>query len=207
MNTFEPWIRYPQLTKDRLSTIAKLLRDVRQETVKLHDPDAGDTEWSLGCRIYSRSCFAITEASAKHDWLDVLAEQEPLRFSFAIGRIPFRFYRGNADDPPGRYIETTFAELNQRQYVLEIEGLRLPDHVLRLAIETDASRLVSSVILVELDEAGNVINTYAVPFDAESNVTPLKSPPIVLPPVELPAAAETMEGINKREPVDKNASS
>ena len=208
MDTFEPWKKYPSLTKDHLSVIATILRDVRQETVAKHEPDSGDSEWSLGCRIYSRSCFAIVQASAKHDWLDILSEQEQLRFSFAIGKIPFRFYRGNADDPPGKYIETTFAELHQHQYLLEIEGLHLADVVLRLAIETDAARLASKVTLVEMTKAGKITNTYVIPFDDQSStVIPMQTPPVSLPPVDLPTTEEVESQEKNGEARNSDASS
>jgi len=191
MDSFKPWVAYPSLTQVRLSAIATILRDVRQETVDKHEPKDGDSEWSLGCRIYSRSCFAITQAVNNCDWLRILPEREVLRFSFAIGNIPFRFYRGNADDPPGKYIETTFGELRQQQLVLQIDGVSLRDVVLRLAIETDAARLASRVILVEMNESGDITNTYEIPFNAEgSNVVPLVVPPVSLPPVGLPTTEE-----------------
>lgn len=207
MNTFEPWTPYPPLTLERLSAIATRLRDVRQETVDKHEPQDGDSEWSLGCRIYSRSCFALRQAIADYDWLTILPELENLRFSFAIGNIPLRFYKGNADDPPGKYIGITFGELNQQQLLLAIDGVSLTDVVLRLAIETDEERLASNVILVEMDEAGNVTNTYEIPFDAESsNVIPFQAPPVSLPPVDLPTAAEA-EAQNNEEAEDGDASS
>jgi hypothetical protein len=200
MDTFEPWVAYPPLTQIRLSTIATLLRDVRQETVDKHESTDGDSEWSLGCRIYSRSCFAITQAAANYDWLRILNEREVLRFTFAIGNTPLRFYKGNADDPPGKYMETTFAELNQQQLTLEIDGISLRNVVLRLAIETDAARLASRVILVEMNESGSITNTYEIPFDAEgSNVVPLVVPPVSLPPVELPTTEEAEEEVRNRD--------
>ena len=200
MDTFEPWVAYPPLTQLRLSTIATLLRDVRQKTVDKHESTDGDSEWSLGCRIYSRSCFAITQAAANYDWLRILNEREVLRFTFAIGNTPLRFYKGNADDPPGKYMETTFAELNQQQLTLEIDGISLRNVVLRLAIETDAARLASRVILLEMDESGSITNTYEIPFNAEgSNVVPLVVPPVSLPPVGLPTTEEAEEEVRNRD--------
>jgi hypothetical protein len=130
----------------------------------------------------------ITQAGANYDWLTILPEREALRFSFAIGDIPLRFYRGNADDPPIKYAQTTFGE----QLLLGFNGVPVREFVLRLAIETDAARMASKVILVEMDEgAGTVTNTYEIPFDAESsNVVPLQIPPVSLPPVELPTQEE-----------------
>ncbi|WP_373514601.1 hypothetical protein [Persicitalea sp.] len=78
MNTFEPWVAYPPLTQVRLSAIATILRDVRQKTADKHEAEDGDSEWSLGCRIYSRSCFAIRQAAANCDWLTILPEKEGL---------------------------------------------------------------------------------------------------------------------------------
>jgi hypothetical protein len=200
MDTFEPWVAYPPLTQIRLSTIATLLRDVRQETVDKHESTDGDSEWSLGCRVYSRSCFAITQAAANYDWLRILNEREVLRFTFAIGNTPLRFYKGNADDPPGKYMETTFAELNQQQLTLEIDGISLRNVVLRLAVETDEARLASRVILVEMNESGSITNTYEIPFDVEgSNVVPLMVPPVSLPPVGLPTTEEAEKEVRNRD--------
>lgn len=199
-SSFEPWIAYPPLTEGRLSAIATILRDVRERTVSKHEAEDGDSEWSLGCRIYSRSCFAITQAANKCDWLTILPELEKLRFSFAIGSIPFRFYKGTADDPPGKYIETTFGELRQQQLSLEIDGVSLRNVVLRLAIETNATRLASRVILVEMNESGTITNTYEIPFNAEgSNVVPLVVPPVSLPPVGLPTTEEAEQEARNRD--------
>src|ERR1700722_19795093 len=104
MNDFKPWIKYPSLSRDRLSMVANIIRRVRSETVLLHEPHNGDDEWSLGCRAYRRTCFAIREASQSNKWLRVLTQAANLQFSFAIGEIPLRFYRGKADDLPERYL-------------------------------------------------------------------------------------------------------
>lgn len=186
MSQFLPWIKYTSLTEDRLSTIANIIRQVRRDVVALHDPINGDNEWSLGCRVYARTCHAIRRAENDHQWLMILPEADTLSFSFAIGSIPFRFYRGKPDDPPGRYLIKTYGELHHLQTSLNIEGLRPLDNTLRLAVETDASREVASVSFVEMDEAGNVTETYGIPFDTEAtNVTPIQVKPVDLPPPTL----------------------
>ena len=55
MSNFEPWQKYPDLTRDRLSVIATIIRDVRHRCVMLHEPDEGDGPWSLGCRAYEET--------------------------------------------------------------------------------------------------------------------------------------------------------
>lgn len=199
MSEFLPWIKYSPLTQDRLSTIANIIRHVRREAVVLHDPMGGDNEWSLGCRVYARTCHCIRVAAGDHQWLRILPEAENLSFSFAIGSIPFRFYRGKPDDPPGRYLIKTYGELHQLQTALEIEGLRPLDKTLRLAVETDASREVSGVSFVEMDEAGNVTETYGIPFDIElSNITPIQVKPVDLPPPTLEPLKDEEQGKQKK---------
>ncbi len=191
MNDFQPWTKYPSLTSDRLSILANIIRHVRSDTVALHDLAGGDSEWSLGCRIYSRTCEAIRRAAKDHTWLTILRETETLCFSFAIGSVPFRFYKGRPDDPPERYLASTFGELRHLQTAFAIEGLRPLDKILRLAVETDATREVSNITFVEMDEAGNVTETFSIPFDAErGNVTPLQAKAVSLP-------APTLEPVKK----------
>jgi hypothetical protein len=191
MSEFQPWITYPSLAKERLSILANIIRRVRSETVMLHDPMHGDNEWSLGCRAYARICFAIREAARTYPWLTVLHESEELRFSFVIGDIPFRFYTGEPDDPPGRYGFRTFGELQHLQAMLPIEGIRKLDKILRLAIETDSQREVSSITLVEMDQTGQATEKYSIPMDLiQSNVGSLQVKPINLPP-------PTVEPINR----------
>jgi len=199
MDTFEPWSKYPPLEKERLTITAKILQTVRHEAVLLHEPGAGDNEWSLGCRVYARECHAVRAAAEKYSWLTILPEAEPLRFTFAIGTIPIRFYRGGATDAPGHYLEKTFAELHQQQLALQIDGLRLVDHVLRLAVEIDVTGEVEHVILVEMDTAGEVTETYRIPFDGEAGkVTPLQPKPVELGPPQIePLTAEEGEAKKK----------
>jgi len=162
----------------------------------LHDSLGGDNEWSLGCRAYARTCFAIRAASKEYPWLTILHESEELRFSFVIGDIPFRFYTGEPDDPPGRYVFRTFGELQHVQSMLPIEGIRTLDKILPLAIETDSQREVSSVTLVEMDQSGQATEKYTIPFDVtQGNVEPLQTKPINLPPPTVePRIEENTQG-------------
>src|SRR5277367_815151 len=101
--TFEPWLYYPSLTKERLVAVATLMRAARDGAVLLHDPEAGDTRWSLGCRIYDRIRGQIRKARLAMLWLSVIPESHPLRFTFTIGDLPLKFYKGEAEDVPGKF--------------------------------------------------------------------------------------------------------
>ena len=185
-NHFEPWIKYPPLTSDRLEVIAELIRSVRHEALGLHEPVAGDNEWSLGCRVYVRTCHALREAAKERTWLSIVREEENLRFTFAIGSIPFRFYHGEAGAPPGRYLIATYGEIHQRQMALKLDGMPSIDGVLRLAVETGATGEVVAVTLVEMDESHTVTETYAVPLDGDaSRVVPMQAKAVSLPPPEI----------------------
>ncbi len=97
---FIPWKKYPELTQERLATVAALIRAVRENAAGLHDPKAGDGAWGLGCRAYERMCFAIEKACETHSWLTIVPEKEkPLRFTFAIGHVPFRILSRRAWRP------------------------------------------------------------------------------------------------------------
>jgi hypothetical protein len=181
-NPWTPWTDYQPLTQERLSIVAQIIRQARRDTLILFDPLGGDNSWSHGCRAYVRSIFALTEASKKFPWLTVVPEVERLRSTFAIGGIPFRFYRGIAEEPPTHYLATTFGEVRQLQWALKIDGLRPIDRVLRIAIETDAQGETTEITLVEVDEAGNITNSYPIPLaTAKSNVILARAVAIDLP--------------------------
>jgi hypothetical protein len=186
---FEPWTKHPSLTAERLSIVADLIRDVRHDSVLAHEPGVGDTNWGLGTRVYERTCFKMqTTAPEYSDWLTILPEMKGLQFSFAIGSVPFRFYRGTPDDPPDRYNIRTFGELHHLQMCLKLEGLRPLDTILRLAVETNPATLeVSAISVVEVDKASNPIAVYAIPLvrPQSSKVTVMQAKPVELAPPQI----------------------
>jgi hypothetical protein len=181
-NDLTPTEKYPSLTDERLSLIADALRDVRDKALAIYDPLGGDDAWCHGCRVYSRSRFRIRRLAQQYAWLTIVDEEPNLRFTFAIEGIPIRFYKGSPDDPPAHYLVVTFGELLQRQ----LFDHRPLDRILRIAVETDREGRVSTVKLVELDEAGEATGVYLIPFVvALSNLASLESKPIRLKPVEV----------------------
>lgn len=185
IESFRPWESYPALTLERLATVARIIKDVRRDTALLHDPAFGDDTWCLGCRSYSRIRFAIGEASLKHDWLRILPESAPLRFTFTIGGIPIRFYHGDPEDAPKRYLTRTFAELHQQRLALDFGSSEVFDSVLRLAYELDERGHVSTVALVRIDDTTEEpLEVFEIPADFPTErVIPMQVRPIDLPPV------------------------
>jgi hypothetical protein len=181
---FVPWIKYPDLTEARLQILAEEIRSVRHTAILAHEPHRGDGDWGLGCRAYERTCFAIREASKRHSWLRINPEQKLLQFSFSVGSIPIRFYKGEPDDPPSHYLGHTYGELRHIQFSLDLGNRPPVDRVLRLAVETGVDREVSAITLVECNEASEIENTFSIPFEARiNNVMSMQAPAVDLPPV------------------------
>ena len=155
------------------------MRGVRDTALSVHEPDAGDNAWSLGCRIYARTCFTLRRQSEANDWLDVLQEAEALRFTFSIGRVPLKFYRGDVGDAPGHCRVVSDAESAAQQLLLDLGEIALDDRLLRLAVTTDTQGRTLGVVLAEMDKTGRVTGQYSIPFDDDvQNAVPALSPGI-----------------------------
>jgi hypothetical protein len=176
MVDFVPWEKYQALTLDRLIITADIIRGGRHLAVMDHQPSKGDDAWTLGCLAYRRTCHAITQAGEEYPWLTVLPEEQN-RFTFAIGLIPLKQYHGLAGEPPSRSLAVSFAELGSIQLCLD-DGM-LPDknHLLRIAVETDATGEAKNLILVELDEPGNVTGTFRIP-ERGASIRPMTPNPV-----------------------------
>lgn len=179
---FEPWLHYPSLTLENLAFVATLMRDVRDGAARLHDAEAGDTNWSFGCRVYSRTLVQMRRAAFTTPWLTVLPETHDLRFTFTIGAVPLKFYKGDADEVPQKLLRPSFAELEQMDLVFESDGVDCTN-LLRIAVESDLFGKTSRVTLVEVDESGIPLRVFRIPLDV-ANVVEMKPKPInVDPPI------------------------
>jgi hypothetical protein len=199
INNFLPWDTYSPLTAERLSIVADKLRKARDGTLELYDPIGGDNPWSHGCRAHVRQKKAVLDGAKEYDWLTILPDEEALRFTFAIGGVPVRFYRGTPEEIPEHHLHRTFAEIRQLQLVLIPEARKI-DKVLRMAIELDTEGNASEISLVELDVFGKPLNTYAIPrVVAKSNVIPAQMQAIELPPLQ-PEPLENMQSNAQKQP-------
>jgi hypothetical protein len=200
-NNWKPWTDYPEIKEEQLSVVADIIRQARKDVLKLYDPTHGDDPWTHGVRAFGWSKFALAKGSNKYPWLTSLDETPRLRATFAINGRPFRFYRGMPEEPPSNYLGTTYAEIRQLQWVLKFDGdgLRPIDKVLRIAVETDNELQTTDITLVEVDEAGNVTNSYAIPpAIVMSNVIPVQAPAIdVQPPTIDPKKTEEQKAQEK----------
>lgn len=101
MNNPKPWDLEPSLDESRLSVLAGLLIIISDECTRLHDKEAGDGFWSLGCRIYQRVCKRFLKLSVSEwPWLRVLKTKHELQLPLVIGSCFIRYFRGEACNPP-----------------------------------------------------------------------------------------------------------
>ena len=166
----KPWQIHPDLLPERLSTVAGLIASVRSVCVDEHRPEAGDGAWGLGCRVYERTIRALANASGGHDWLEVV-EWAGLQFVFAIGAVPFKFYRGEHDDTADpRRLRQSHPELYAQQRAFDFVPEPDVEPVLRIVVETNDDGRASSIFLVQLDSEGEPHNPWEIPFTAPVSV-------------------------------------
>jgi len=98
----DPWEYNPDLTRERILEITKLIIQVRGEVIERHDISLGDTPLSLGVRAYEccRKRIIREAESNEYDWLSILTHTE--RFTFSIGNTPVRFSRNETDELPNK---------------------------------------------------------------------------------------------------------
>lgn len=167
-----PWESHPSLSAERLQAVAHVIAEVRHNAVDAHEDERGDTSWGLGCRSHERTIYAISRlaGTAGFEWLSIL---EPgLHFVFAIGGVPIRFYRGEADHPPTRSLRRNYPEIKAAQLSFELPGLQVveaTEHLWRLAIETDVDGRVFRIVAVAVSDEC-VISTWDVPLSAPVRV-------------------------------------
>jgi hypothetical protein len=177
-----PWDYHADLAHHRLQLVAKLLRDTRRETLALHDPGAGDTAWSLGCRVYARSTEMLVRAAEElWPWFSIV--QSNLEFIFKIGAVPLRFYHGDPDHPEPARFQAVAAEM--RQLGLAFGDAR-SDLVWRIVVETNLAGDAENIALIGSDSEGSVDCSYVIPDLDESVHLFEPRRPDAKPGVELP---------------------
>ncbi len=166
-----PWEHHPALTRERLVTVAQLIKQGRNTALNRFDPSIGCTGWNVGCDAFSFQRHQIIEASTHIDWLEVL--DPSMQFVFSIGNIPVRFYRGEPDEPNDRTLKQTFSELRQLSLFSGEELIKISTPVYRFAVETDFDGSLTAITFVVLAGEQPVL-TWPVPLDEPvTKVSPL----------------------------------
>lgn len=160
----QPWEFHADLSLDRLQLIALVLTDTRKRTILQHDPAAGDGNWSLGCRIYERSCEMLTRAAHRlWPWLRVV--QGPLQFIFAVGDVPMRFFHGDADSPDLHRLYPVESEWRQLNMAF---GDARVDLVWRMVVESNETGDMVRVLVIGATPHGRGECRFEVPQLSDS---------------------------------------
>jgi hypothetical protein len=185
-----PWDLHPDLTRDRLVAIGRLITRGRNDAVLWQNPDIGDDSWVLGCRAFQAARHRIITAAGTDgfEWLNIVDASKHLIFT--IGAVPVRFYRGLAEEPTGRTLRQTFPEL--QQLALVFPGDERQDLAFRFAVETDADGTVAVMKFVGLLGEAALLN-WTVPLDgATVSIFPMAPPSegveLSAPVVQIPGA-------------------
>lgn len=151
----KPWDIHPDLTEERLSTIASLLYATRNAEIK-NTREPYRVPWGLGCMAYNRCCAAIIDAEKRYDWLRVLDYSNALVFS--IGAPPVRFSKGDPDHHSTRVLARRHAELTQ----LDLLGFSQEQSIAvwRFLIDTDIKGFATKIHFVGFTETDNIVSQW-----------------------------------------------
>ena len=189
--------------------VGDLIRVAREEAAEDHRPEKFETNWSLGVRGYERTCGALTWAQQEYPWLTVVsgAGGGPVHFVMTIGGHPIRFYRGDPDDVPERYRQTSFPELIEQQKALALDDALPQGRCLRIAIENDSDGKPSNIYLVEMNgDTGTVAHIYLIPSLTTTATVTDFAPPVAAADIP-PVSAEPIENQDEtKEHDDKTGS-
>ena len=161
-----PWDYHPDLTEDRIITIARMIVDGRQAAVELFDEEAGDNGWTLGCRAFQFGRARILRAvdDSSYDWLGLI--DRTLQLIFTIGEVPIRIYRGEAEESTDRTMRQSLSELRQLGFSFD-ERDEGRDLLFRLAVETDIDGSVLAMKFVGLRGETAILN-WDIPIESSA---------------------------------------
>ena len=167
MTKIHPWDYHIDLTPERLALVGQLIADGRDKAVELQDIEAGDDNWTLGCRAFQFGRFRILRAvdGGRYPWLTAI--DRTMQLVFQIGRVPVRIYKGEADEPTGRTLYQTYGELRQLDFLFD-EGDEGRDLAYRFAVETDFDGGVLAIKFVGL-HGDSPVFIWDVPLDGDKS--------------------------------------
>lgn len=198
----DPTSFHPALTADRLTAMAQVIVEARRSALDLHDPEAGETNISLGTRTRERACQAFRQLAEEVDWLECFEQGNYFLLLAGESRLPIKFHRTDPDDPAPRTMRELEAETALKQTAFafftpeQAMAVEATEHAWRLYFQDDPeTREVFSVTLARV-RTGGVDERWPIDF-AEPIMTSvvaagdlpepadLGSPPVVPIPISV----------------------
>jgi len=164
-----PWEINPNLDKDKIIELAKLIVDVRGEVIDLHDEALGDTRLSLGMRAYEccRSRIIAESKIETWDWLGILTPTG--RFTFLIDGVPVRFVRNDPNQLPSEKLIPSEETLMQMD--MFASESRYATTRWFFVIDTFYKTAADNIYFVGYNDIGDIISQWDIPL--EKHATPL----------------------------------
>jgi hypothetical protein len=167
-----PWELNPVLEQDRLALLAHAAVATRNRAFAEADRAAGDTNWGLACKAHERLIHVLgtLAGSGEHPWLTVV--RDGLYVMPHIDGVPVRLYRGAPDRPGARHLEALRLEHEHAQQPARpqmafdfMDGSAGGPWYWLMAMETDAAGMVTRVVFVQANDAGETRNAWECPLD------------------------------------------
>jgi hypothetical protein len=195
-----PWELNPDLTEDRIITIASLIAKKRGEVIDRHDEIIlRDTPRALGMRCYEccrSEIIHMAKESEIGSWLAILTPEG--RFTFCIGNTPVRFSRNDPRYLPDRKLVTSFEA--QKQMDLFSDNDPFSKIIWFIVFDTFFKSAADAVYLVGYTEAKEIICQWQIPLeDKITLISEVNSP--LSQPVDVPIAPIKL----KRHPLQKSS--
>lgn len=189
-----PWDLCPALEQHRLVTLARVAVATRNKAFAEADREAGDTNWGLACKAHERLMHSLTRLSGEHPWLTVV--REGLYVMPLVDDVPIRLYRGAADKPGSRHLDAVRLEYERSrpaQPQMAFDFMAAPADggpwYWLMAMETDAAGMVTRVVFVQANDAGETQNPWECPLEAPREQEPIPPPTVQLVAEPQPSAA------------------
>lgn len=158
-----PWELNPELTKERLSSIAQLIVNVRYEALEDHDPSKGDDQWSYGCKCYKRCLYALTQKALTGEWPWFHAETiNTLKAELKIGDTIVKYYKDSPEQAVVRRLTQAGNEVKQLSFMFEFETE--PQLLWSFTIDTTAENEIISIHCVGQTLLGDIMCIWEIPF-------------------------------------------
>lgn len=180
-----PWDLTPVFEQHRLVTLAAVAVATRNRAFSEADREAGDTNWGLACKAHERLMCSLARLSGEHPWLKVV--REGLYVMPLIEDVPVRLYRGAPDRPGSRHLDAVRGEYerskpahSQMTFDFLASAADGGPWYWLMAMETDAAGMVSRVVFIQANDAGETRHPWECPLEARVEEAPVPPPAVQL---------------------------
>lgn len=200
-----PWEISPALLPDRLQALAVAAQQARDGVIDLRDDR--DDAWCCCCRAYTwtRAAFGAVQRGVGASWMRT--RSSGLAFTFYVGNVPMKFYRGKAEQPKTSSLRSGVREMLAQSRLdfleEEIQGEGNAGWFWLMAIDTDVDGRVLDVVVFQANANRDIRNEWSVPLDgrvvAVSTVSDVRRDGVDQEPADIGIPGEEAEAVGDDE--------